>query len=483
MAKAVLYARVSSREQEKEGYSIPAQLNLLREYAKNNDLTIVQEFTDAETAKKSGRTNYNEMLQFLKKNKSIKIILVEKTDRLYRNFKDYVTLEDYQLEVHLVKEGSILSESSKSHEKFIHGIKVLMAKNYIDNLSEEVKKGFKQKAELGEYPMKPPLGYKRLDSKRILIDIEKAPFVLRAFNLYAEGNRSLDKVAEQLYKEGFIYSANKTKIGKSHLEGLLKNVFYTGYFLFKGKVYEGIHEPLISQELFDQVQVAFKKDNKPLYRDEHSFAFAGLLKCGVCASTITAEIKKGKYIYYHCTHGKGECNQTKYVREEVLVEQFMEVVQKIRINQDQKSWIIEGLKQSNDELREFHEEKIKSLIVESQKLRERINKIYVDKLDGIISESFWLEKHNKWTADLNRIQDVVKAYDTANKNYLESGIKFLELANMAYSLYLGRSTKDKAQLLNILLSNCTLKDGIAHYEYKKPFDILAKGLSCTRESG
>ena len=142
--KVVIYARVSSKEQEKEGYSIPAQIKLLKEYALKNDFNVVKVFQESETAKKAGRKSFNEMLAYLESN-NINIILVEKTDRLYRNFKDYVILEDYDLEVHLVKEGTVLSKNSKSHDKFIHGIKVLMAKNYIDNLSEEVKKGLKEK--------------------------------------------------------------------------------------------------------------------------------------------------------------------------------------------------------------------------------------------------------------------------------------------------------------------------------------------------
>ena len=147
--QVVIYARVSSKEQEREGFSIPAQLKLLRDYAKKKGFEIVEEYSDAETAKKAGRTNYNAMLAFLKANTEIRTVLVEKTDRLYRNFKDYVTLEDYDLEVHLVKEGSIISKNSKSHDKFIHGIKVFMAKNYIDNLSEEISKGLKEAVEEG----------------------------------------------------------------------------------------------------------------------------------------------------------------------------------------------------------------------------------------------------------------------------------------------------------------------------------------------
>jgi hypothetical protein len=70
----------------------------------------------------------------------------EKTDRLYRNLKDWVTLDELDQEIHFVKENVVISRDSRSSEKFMHGIKVLMAKNYIDNLSEETRKGMLEKA-------------------------------------------------------------------------------------------------------------------------------------------------------------------------------------------------------------------------------------------------------------------------------------------------------------------------------------------------
>ena len=138
-ASAVLYARVSSKEQEREGYSIPAQCKLLRSYAERHNYRIVREFIDVETAKQSGRTNFVKMIAFLKEHADVNTILCEKTDRLYRNFKDYVTIDELGLTLNFVKEGAVLNKHSRSHEKFIHGIKVLMAKNYIDNLSEETR--------------------------------------------------------------------------------------------------------------------------------------------------------------------------------------------------------------------------------------------------------------------------------------------------------------------------------------------------------
>jgi predicted site-specific integrase-resolvase len=127
---AALYARVSSKEQEKEGFSIPAQLRLLREYASRHGLTIVREFVDIETAKKSGRTNFESMLTFFRRHRSCRTLLVEQTDRLYRNLKDSVSIDELDLALHFVKENVALSPDSKSVEKFMHGIKVLMAKKY-----------------------------------------------------------------------------------------------------------------------------------------------------------------------------------------------------------------------------------------------------------------------------------------------------------------------------------------------------------------
>lgn len=483
-SKAVIYARVSSREQEKEGYSIPAQLKLLREYAQKNNLEVVQEYTDSETAKKTGRTSYTDMLKYLKKNKNIRTVLVEKTDRLYRNFKDYVQLEDYNLEVHLVKEGAVLSENSNSNQKFMHGIKVLMAKNYIDNLSEEVKKGQRQKAEQGEYPSKQPFGYQRLNTKTIVPEENSAKFVQRAFELFAEGNISLDKLRFKLHEEGFIYKQETPVMVKSMINKILKNPFYIGEFEYSGRKYKGVHEPIVSRELFYKAQMAFKKDNKPLYRNDHNFVFAGLLRCAECGCSIVAELKKGKYIYYHCTGGKGECSQkSQYIREEQIEEQLVEAIKKIQVNQEQKEWIIESLKKSNEMKNDFAEDRIEALQLQCKKLRERINKIYIDKLDGIITEDFWLEKHNDWNNQLFKLQDIIKSFEVANKNYIEAALSILDVAETASEVYLSETPAVKTRLLNSLLSNFLLKDGNVSYTYKKPFDILAKGLSCSKNLG
>lgn len=190
--EAVLYARVSSKDQEREGFSIPAQLKLLRHYAEGQGLAIVQEFVDVETAKAAGRTGFGAMLAILTAHPSCATILVEKTDRLYRNIRDWITVDDLDLTVHFVKENVIVSKASRSSEKFIHGIKVQMAKNYVDNLSEEMKKGMREKAEQGHWPSVAPIGYVNdLKTHRIAVDLVRGPVVTQVFAVYANGGYSL----------------------------------------------------------------------------------------------------------------------------------------------------------------------------------------------------------------------------------------------------------------------------------------------------
>jgi len=476
--KAVLYARVSSKEQE-EGFSIPAQLKLLTMYARENRLNIVEEFIDAETAKKAGRTKFNEMVKFLESKTDVKIVLCEKTDRLYRNFKDYCTIDDLNLEIHLVKENEIINKYSKSHQKFIHGIKVLMAKNYIDNLSEEIRKGMNEKVNQGYYPSLAPLGYynsiKLINGEKIkIIEIDdKTSFIVKKlFELYATGSYSLKDIAEYANREG-LKNKSGNKFVKCTIHKMLKNPIYYGYFRWNNILYKGKHPPIVSKELFDSVQLSFDGHNRPKNPKKHKFAFSGLLTCGKCGCAITSEIKKGKYIYYHCTGYKGKCGN-KAIREEVLIEKFGEIVKKVQIDSNILNWLKEALKESHKDKKKYHDKQIENFQKQYTKYNNRLDRLYEDKLDGIITKEFFEEKYKLWAKEQQDIFSSIEKHKKANANYFEQGIKILELTQKLYSAYLQENPKEKGQLVKLLLSNCTLNDGNLYPVYKKPFNLLVK---------
>jgi DNA invertase Pin-like site-specific DNA recombinase len=151
MIEAFSYLRVSSREQEREGYSIPAQQKLSREYARARGFSICREFIDVESAKNPGRKEFTKMLHLLEANGACRVVLVEKTDRLYRNRTDALAfealIEKQGVEIHLIKEGRVIGKESRSQDKFMHDIHVAVAKHYVENLKEEVRKGMREKAE------------------------------------------------------------------------------------------------------------------------------------------------------------------------------------------------------------------------------------------------------------------------------------------------------------------------------------------------
>jgi site-specific DNA recombinase len=462
---AVIYARVSSKDQEREGYSIPAQLKLLREYAQRNDLEVVREFVDVETAKLAGRRHFGEMLQFFSKNPACRVLIVEKTDRLYRNFRDCVTLEELDVEIHLPKEGQVISKNSKSQAKLVHGIQLVIARNYIENLREEVKKGMREKAEQGIYPSRPPLGYRNNKLEHsIEVDSQKAPIATRMFELYASGQHSLSGLRVALKTEFGV------DLAKGYLERLLKNPFYTGQFFWEGILYRGTHIPLVSSVRFQQVQDVFRGRNKPRYRT-HDFPYRGLLTCAYDNCKVTAEIKKRKYTYYRCTQFRGKCDLP-YFREEELGDRLGQILRDIHIPDAVLAQLQESLLTDKGRDKTNREEQGRLLENRLAQVRRRLDQVYQDKLDGKITEEFWTRKSSEWQAEELQVRGSIRTIQAARPEQFIDAARILELANKAYFLYVKQPPPEKAKLLKIVLSNCAI-DAVSLYPtYRKPFDLI-----------
>jgi len=483
--QAVIYARVSSKEQEKEGFSIPAQLRLLKEYAATNGFAVAQEYIDVETAKQTGRAAFGEMIAYLKAHPSVRALLVEKTDRLYRNLKDWVTVDELDVELHFPKEGVVLSRESRSSEKFMHGIKVLMAKNYIDNLSEEARKGMQEKAEQGIWPTKTPLGYRNItgpDGKKIIVtDPAVAPLIAKLFEWYARGDISLKEAARRAHAAGLVYPKSGAKVPASTIHTILRNRLYTGWFEWNGKLIQGRHEALIPVELWERVQcVLDSRFAKKAKRGKHDFAFSGLIACGKCGCAVVGEIKKQRYVYYHCTGYVDKCQgspascRRKYVREEALEAQFTKLLGRLRFDDEVLEWVREALHASHADERREHEEAIRRHQAEYKRLDERIRAMYVDKLDGLVDAAFFERMSNQWREEQNRCQREIDRLQAANRSYMDEGVQLLELARNAQKLFAKQEPREKRRLLDFLLSNCVWEDGEVVATFRQPFDLLVE---------
>jgi site-specific DNA recombinase len=465
MKSAVIYARVSSKDQEREGFSIPAQLKLLREYARRNEFKIAHEFVDVETAKSAGRKEFGAMVRFFEQTPHARTVIVEKTDRLYRNFRDCVTLEDLEVEIHLPKEGQVITKDSKSQTKLLHGIQVVVARNYIENLREEVRKGMREKAEQGVYPSRPPLGYRNNKLEHTIeVDPDKAPIAERMFALYATRQHSLSSLRRALKTEFDV------TLAKGHIERLLKNSFYMGKFQWDDKLYQGTHAPLVSAQLFLDVQDVFRGRNKPKYR-KHEFAYRGLLTCAYDASMVTAEMKKGRYTYYRCTGYRGKCDLP-YFREEALGDRLGQILQDIHIPDAVLAQLESSLVSDKTHQEAICSQSRAQIDQRLRIVRSRLDKAYQDKLDGKITEDFWLRKSAEWQQDEQNLMASLRDAQSVKPERFLDAARCLELANKAYFLYLKQPPAEKAKLLRMVLSNCAIDAANIYPTYRKPFDLI-----------
>ena len=258
---------------------------------------------------------------------------------------------------------------------------------------------------------------------------------------------------------------------------ILRNRIYSGDFDFDGTMYHGSYEPVVSRELWEQVQAILDgRGAKKTRKVKEQFAFSGLITCGHCGCALVGEIKKGRYIYYHCTGFKGKCPEP-YTREEVLEERFTGLLKGIAFSDETLVWVRQALRESHRDERQFHDEAIAKLQREHRRLQDRIDSMYEDKLDGRIANEFFDSKAAEMRAAQTAIIRDLAAHQTANRSYIEEGVQLLELAHRAHALFESQPSAEKRKLLDFVLSNCPWKGGELTAKYRQPFDVLAVAVA------
>jgi DNA invertase Pin-like site-specific DNA recombinase len=346
--KYVLYARKSTESDEKQALSIDSQVKEMLQIAERENLEVIDIRRESYSAKASGqRPVFNELIRDLNSGRYTGI-LTWAPDRLSRNAGDLGTLVDLMDEkkLHQIRTYGQSFQNSPN-EKFLLMILCSQAKLENDNKSINVKRGLRTRCEMGLWPAPAPMGYLnelKVDRKgHVYIDPERGHIIRKMFEKVAYEKWSGKKVYHWLKFELNFKTPNGNKgLTLSNIYLILKSDFYYGTFEFpkkSGMWYKGVHEPIISKELFDQVQ---KQINGQIIRTEDKeFAFTKLMECGLCGSGITADekFKKQKngnihrYVYYGCTKFKDKHCKCGYINEEDLIEQFVALMDKINLDE------------------------------------------------------------------------------------------------------------------------------------------------------
>src|SRR3990170_5592705 len=489
--KAVLFCRVSSKEQEETGFSLPAQEKLLKSYAQKKDFNVSKIFLVSESASgRKQRAVFSTMMGYVSKN-NIKIIICEKVDRLTRNFKDAVSIDDWleedeERQVHLVKDSLVLHKNSRSQEKLNWGIRILFAKNHIDNLSEEVKKGQKEKLRQGWLPTKPPIGYKTVGEqghKIHVVDKEMATFVKKMFDLYASGNYSLNSLTEVLYKEG-LRNDNGSKVVKSRIHYLLTEPFYIGKNRWNDELYDGKQETFIDRETFNRVQKILTSKSTPTY-SKHNFLFKGLIKCKECTGLITWEMQKG-IIYGHCNHYRN-CSQKTWVKEDEVEEQILKVFVGLQIkNKRMMEWIRKALLDSHKDEIEYRTSAMEELNKRQERLKQQLDRLYDDKVSGEVKEDFYKRKFRQYSHELEYVTESITNHNQKGIKYFELGMKIYDFSQRAKNVYIEKKEKglleEQKKSIRFVFDSLTLNEGELNYTYTKAFELLSKAVIATNRS-
>ena len=412
--KCVIYVRVSTEEQTK-GYSLNGQERIDKDFAASLGYEVVRIFREEGiSAKDLNRPQLQELMRWVRENSTeVDALIFWKWERISRGTEyDYAILGRFFDECKITPLSVTECNEQSPEGELLRWITKGTNLYERRKISQRTSMGMEQKAREGILPHKAPLGYLNVEDENkkriIVIDPKIAPFVRKAFELYATGNYSFKRLGDTLYLDGFKHPKTQEKYPPRKFEWMLKNSFYIGQITYKGAIYEGKQEPLISKDLFYQVQSMFGH-KKPKTHDI-VFPYTNLIKCDYCGKHhLSAEMKRGahnsgEYIYYRCKCG------VKAIRQEELEKTFVNMLEDIYIPPSE----IEAMKEEAKEILQAIKDYENSLEspVEMQKkieqIKNRIKKSYADKLDGNLpygmTDTEWGEMMKQWASELNKLE-------------------------------------------------------------------------------
>ena len=479
MIKYIGYCRKSTDEKDKQILSIDAQIAELKEFAKNQNLEILEFICESRTAKTTGRPLFNKMLERIE-NGEAQGIVTWHPDRLARNSIDGGKII-YSLDTGKLidlKFPSFWFENSPQG-KFVLNIAFSQSKYYIDNLSENVKRGMKHKVRIGVWPVQAPLGYLNDKlTKTIIVDPTRHKIIKKCFEMFATGKHSFTSISDYLVSVGVKSRTNK-KIKVDTIKRMLCSRFYLGILNYKGELHKGIHKPIISKTLFEATQKVISRFERPRYNG-HDFPFIGLARCGECGGAITAESHHRKYkngnsptfTYYRCTKKFGKCSQ-KYITEFDFAKQLRKSVRSISIPEEWKEKWLSLLEQ--DKITESVKAKENTALTEMelQTTEIKLSKLLDTYLDGVVNEEDYKVKKNELFNTKLNLQEKIEQIKQNGNSWLEPLEHFIMSAFQAQKIAAEKNEyQNLADFVRSACSNFFLTDQHLQFSYNLGFNSL-----------
>jgi site-specific DNA recombinase len=474
-----LYARVSTEKQADKELSIPAQLQAMREYARQRDWSIVEEFLEpGASARTTDRPVLKKLLARCADTPKIDVVLVHKVDRLARDVYGHATIKALfkRRGIRLASVVENVDDTITGH--LVENIMASIAEFYSANLGEEVKKGQRVMVQRGGWPHQVPRGYRLArtpeDRSVVVPDESIGRTIADMFELYATGRFSLKDLGQELLLRGVATASGKA-VPASCIRDMLENPFYTGRMRWKGAEYPARHPGIVSEELFRRVQSVLRhRFKEPGERGRTRYLLRGLASCGDCGHRMTAERHK-QWHYYRCVaNARGECSAPftrvddahhallgLYARLNMpnTLSQMIRSAVEVEWRDRQKRFTrgAEGLRRQRDR----H-------LAQEVKLTEAF-------VGGQVSPESYRALCGKLREAISNI-DAALAQGRDPKWDIREGVdKLLGVAASLRDVHLALDLVRQQQLLVLVFSRLTLDRGaIADFELKPPFNVMLR---------
>jgi len=469
--KYFIYARKSSEAEDRQVASIDSQISVLTDIAKQEGLEIIDTLCESQSAKAPGRPLFSKMLEMIYKGQAQGIICW-KLDRLARNPVDGGQIN------WMLQQGVI--RHIKTHDRSYYptdnvlmmSVEFGMANQFIRDLSVNVKRGLKQKAEQGWFPCPAPVGYlntpdRQKGFKIIKKDPKRFELIRKMFDMVLSGNYSVPQTHTIAVTEWGFRMPNGTKMSRSTFYSVVSNPFYYGYYEYPKKSgiwHKGKHPAMITKDEYDQIQNMIRPDNiKPM---KHVFAFTGLIKCGECGATITAEHKTKRqingnvhyYTYYHCTKRIDKNCSQRVIQVQDLEKEITEILGGLTIPPEFNEWAMSWLKDENHKEADDRNDILDTQQKSYNECVKKIDNLIDMRAGGEISEQQFKDKKAKIIKEKMHLQELLKDTDKRVDNWLERAEEALIFAQNAKLAFENGTLQRKREILNTLGSNLLLID-------------------------
>lgn len=483
--KGVIWARVSSREQE-DGYSLDAQIENSKKYAERIGIEIIKTFEVTESSTHGDRKQFHDMINWVKRQKQSIAIICDKIDRLQRRVSEVPILEELRkegkIELHFSRENRVIKKDTNGSDLACYRMIVVMAENYTDCIADNVKRSFNQMRKEGKWAHKAPVGYKNVkDSKGnsdIIVDPDRGFLITTLFKEYASGIYTLEQITKKAREIGFTMPKCK-KLYKQTIRNILTNRFYAGEMYGKGDYYAHQYKTLIDWKTFNRCQEILEgRINHKEQKHEH--LFKGIMKCQKCGAMISPYIsihpakKKGgekiAYKYLFCPKCKGT-----HVNEAKGVEK---IIQALNVLKTLPRGVLEKMVACLDDLI-YEDHKIE---IERKKALERKLASFNDKearwhelyAEASITRDFHSKKLTELSKEKRAIEEELLNYQHIAKQDFVT-LKYLaSLFLHADQIWNFPKIEQKQKILKLLCSEILLDGKNIVISIRKPISALAE---------